>query len=82
MRNSPETSSSGQRSSMTRRSTPSPRATTVTGALADGTVVFGGDELDTTTLTRMPVQGPEMGGMPIDGLVGVPAASPEATPAS
>lgn len=57
-------------------------SSTFTGALADGTIVFGGDELDTTTLTRMPVQGPEMAGQPIEGLIGVPAASPEATPAS
>lgn len=53
-----------------------------TGVSPDGTVVFGGGELETLTLTRMPVEGPEMGGQPLDGLVGAPVASPEATPAS
>jgi hypothetical protein len=53
----------------------------VTGALADGTIVFSSDELATTTLSRMPVQGPEMAGQPIEGLIGA-TASPEATPAS
>ena len=55
---------------------------TVTGAMVDGTIVFGDSELVTTTLSRMPVQGPEMGGQPIDALTSAPVSSPEATPAS
>ena len=67
----------------------------VTGALADGSVAWSSEELSTTTLTRFPVQGPEMAGQPIDGLsvtpmgsfmvhipAGAPTVSPEATSAS
>ena len=40
----------------------------ITGAQTDGAIVFSSQELTTTTLTRLPVQGPEMTGKPIDGL--------------
>lgn len=55
---------------------------TVTGMTSDGTVVWSSEEASKTALTRLPVQGPEMGGQPIDGLVSVPMASPEATPSA
>ena len=54
----------------------------VSGARQDGTIVFADDEPSTTTLTRMPVQGPDMAANPIDALTSAPVASPEATPAS
>lgn len=39
----------------------------VTGALPDGTVVWSSEELSTTTLTRLPVEGPDVAGASIDG---------------
>jgi hypothetical protein len=55
----------------------------VTGALPDGTVVWSSEELSTTTLTRLPVQGPDMTGEPIGGssMVHIPPTAPEVTPA-
>jgi hypothetical protein len=41
----------------------------ITGAQTDGVIVFSSQELTTTTLTRLPVQGPEMAGKPINGLL-------------
>ncbi len=38
-----------------------------TGALPDGTVVWSSEELSTTTLTRLPVQGPDIAAEPIGG---------------
>ena len=50
---------------------------TVTGAGYDGTVFFTDD--GTVTATRVPAEGPEMGGNPIPALVvGTPVASPAA----
>jgi hypothetical protein len=53
----------------------------VTGTLPDGTVVWSSEELITTTLTRLPVEGPGMAGGAIEGssMVHIP---PSAKPAS
>lgn len=49
----------------------------VTGAAPDGSVPWADEESVSRTLTRMPVEGPDMVGQPLDGLI-APAA--EATP--
>jgi hypothetical protein len=49
----------------------------VTGTLPDGTVVWSSEELITTTLTRLPVEGPEMAADPIGGssMVRIPSTA-------
>ena len=56
-----------------------------TGALPDGTVVWSSEELITTTLTRLPVEGPDMAVGPLEGSSMVHIPSPvksAATPIS